>query len=98
MHDFIIQNDSRQPVFILSRYSKETWESSQSLVVEPVRSTSVPFVRTIQSIMMKISFLQGCHRSRELLRLVNDANAWLGIVGVMVGDVMSFRIRDVVRG
>ena len=29
---------------------------------------------------------------------MNDANAWLGIVGVMVGDVMSFRIRDVVRG
>lgn len=65
-----------------------------------MRSTSVPFVRTIQSItiMKNISFLQGCHRSRELRRLVNIANAWLGIVGVMVGDVMSFRIRDVVRG
>ena len=62
-----------------------------------MRSTSVPFVRTIQSIMMNISFLQGCHRSGELRRLVNIANAWLGIVGVMVGDVMSFRIRDVVR-
>jgi hypothetical protein len=96
MHDFIIQNDSRQPVFILSRYSKETWESSQSLVVEPVRSTSFRSYNTVYDNDNSPSF-KGGHRSRELRRLVNDANAWLGMVGVMVGDVMSFRIRDVVR-
>ena len=98
MHDFIIQNDSRQPVFMLSRYSKETWESSQISGGRACASHLVPFVRTIQSMIIDNSpSFKGGHRSRELRRLVNDANAWLGIVGVMVGDVMSFRIRDVVR-